>query len=134
MVFGARAVSLSGIPRVTQIALSAGRSSEGPFMCVRIRWSRVAVLWSTLLTLTFAAACASRRAPSARYDDIDRTSMVRGHACDRADQDTTHYLHLPLYRACAVTVTARRVASDLRPEFVTTGRDRNCYTALIEVV
>ena len=59
--------------------------------------------------------------------------MVRGHACDRADQDTTHYLHAPLYRACAVTVAARRVASDMRPEFWPTGRDRNCFTALVEV-
>jgi len=102
-------------------------------MCARIRWSRVALLSSTLLTLTFAAACGARRAPSSRLDDLDHTSLVRGHACDRSDQDTTHYLHLPLYRACAVTVAARRVASDLQPDFYAGGRDRSCFTAFIEV-
>ena len=102
-------------------------------MCARIRWSRVALLSSTLLTLTFAAACGARRAPSSRLDDLDHASMVRGHACDRSDQDTTHYLHLPLYRACAVTVAARRVASDLQPDFYAGGRDRSCFTAFIEV-
>ena len=59
--------------------------------------------------------------------------MVRGRACDRSDQDTTHYLHLPLYRSCAVTVTARRTASDVKPEYWPTGRDRNCFAALVEV-
>ena len=103
-------------------------------MCVRIRSSRVALLSSTLLTLAFAAGCAARRAPSSRIDDLDRTSMVRGHhQCDRSDQDTTHYLHLPLYRACAVTVAAQRVANDLRPDFYPGGRDRSCFTAFIEV-
>jgi hypothetical protein len=102
-------------------------------MCVRIRWSRVAVISSTLLTLTLDAACAARRAPNARHDDLDHTSMVRGHACDRSDQDTTHYLHLPLYRACAVTVAAQRVANDLRPDFYPGGRDRSCFTAFLEV-
>jgi hypothetical protein len=102
-------------------------------MCVRIRWSRVALLPSTLLTLTFVAACATRQVPSSRLDDLDHASMVRGHPCDRSDQDTTHYLHLPLYRACAVSVAARRVASDLQPDFYPGGRDRSCFTAQIEV-
>ena len=102
-------------------------------MCVRIRWSRVVLLSSTLLTLSFAAACGARNAPAARYDDLDRTSMVRGRACDRSDQDTSRYLHLPLYRTCAVTVAARRVASDVRPEFWPTARDRSCFTAIVEV-
>jgi hypothetical protein len=102
-------------------------------MCARLRSSRVVVRPSTVLVLLFAAACAARRARDARLDDLDHTSMVRGHACDRSDQDTTHYLHAPLYRACAVTVAARRVASDMRPEFWPTGRDRNCFAALVEV-
>ena len=103
-------------------------------MCARIRWFRVVVLLSsTLLTLSFAAACGSRRAPATRYDDLDRTSLVRGHACDRADQDTSRYLHLPLYRPCAVSVAARRVASDVRPEYLPTGRDRSCFVAVVEV-
>ena len=33
-----------------------------------------------------------------------------------------------------MTVAARRVANDLRPDFMPTGRDRNCFVALIEVV
>jgi hypothetical protein len=101
-------------------------------MCVRIRWSRVALL-ASLLTLTVAAACAPHRAPDLQRNDLDHTSMVRGHACDRSDQDTTHYLHVPLYRACAVTVAARRVASDLQPDFYPGGRDRSCFTAFIQL-
>lgn len=102
-------------------------------MCIPLRWSRVAVLSSALLTVSVVTACATRRARDARLDDLDRTSMVRGQACDRADQDTTHYLHLPLYRACAVTLGARRVATDVRPEFWPTGRDRNCFSALVHL-
>ena len=100
-------------------------------MCVRIRWSRVGVLSSALLVV-FGVACASRQPAAARYDDLDRTTLVRGRPCDRSDQDTTRYLHLPLYRACAVTVAARRIPSDLRPEFFPASRDRSCFSALIE--
>ncbi len=102
-------------------------------MCVRIRCSRVVLLSSTVLTLILAAACAAHRAPDSRLDDLDHTSMVRGHACDRSDQDTTHYLHVPLYLACAVTVAARRVANDLQPDFYPGGRDRSCFTAFIQL-
>jgi len=105
-------------------------------MCARSHSSRVGLLWPTLLTLltlTVAAACGGRQTPALRYDDLDRASMERGRACDRSDQDTTHYLHLPLYRACAVTVTARRTVNDVKPEYWPTGRDRNCFAALVEV-
>jgi hypothetical protein len=102
-------------------------------MWVRMRLSRAAVLSSAVLSIVFSAACAARQAPDAHFDDLDRSSMVRGRACDRSDQDTTRYLHLPLYRPCAVTVGARRIASDLRPDFMPTGRDRSCFSALIEV-
>ncbi|MFL5620671.1 MAG: energy transducer TonB [Gemmatimonadaceae bacterium] len=100
-------------------------------MCLRIRWSSVVVRSPTLLVMLLGAACGVGRGLSARYDDLDRTSLVRGAACDRSDQDTTHYLHLPLYRACAVTIAARRLANDLRPEFVPQGRDQNCFSAVI---
>jgi hypothetical protein len=103
-------------------------------MRARIRWSRDVVLSSALLVLVLTQACGARRAPSARFDDLDRTSLVRGRACDRSDQDTTHYLHLPLFRACAVTVGARRIGNDLKPEFMPVGRDRNCFAAVVEVV
>lgn len=102
-------------------------------MCARIRWSRVVVLSSAVLPLVLVQGCATSGAPVARFDDLDRTSLVRGHACDRSDQDTTHYLHLPLYRACAVSVAARRISTDLKPEFTPAGRDRNCFVALVEV-
>jgi hypothetical protein len=102
-------------------------------MSVRIRCSHVVLLSSTLLTVSFVAACGARQAPASRFDDLDRTSMVRGRACDRSDQDTSRYLHLPLYRTCAVTVAARRVANDVRPEFWPTARDRSCFAALVEV-
>ena len=102
-------------------------------MHVPIRWSRVVVASASLLVVVVGAGCASRRAPAARHDDLDRTTLVRGSACDRSDQDTTRYLHLPLYRACAVTVAARRIPSDLRPEFFPASRDRSCFSALIEL-
>ena len=54
-------------------------------------------------------------------------------ACDHGDQDTSHYLHTPLYRACAVSVKARPVANDVRPEFRATGRDRSCFSAVIQL-
>ena len=100
-------------------------------MCVRIRWSRVGVLPYALL-VAFAAACASRPPAAARYDDLDRATLVHGRACDRSDQDTTRYLHLPLYRSGAVTVAARRIPSDLRPDFFPASRERSCFAALIE--
>jgi hypothetical protein len=100
-------------------------------MCVRIRSSRVGVL-SCALLVVLAAACASHPPAAARYDDLDRATLVHGRACDRSDQDTTRYLHLPLYRSCAVTVAARRIPSDLRPEFFPASRDRSCFSALIE--
>jgi len=102
-------------------------------MCARIGWSRVVFLSSTLLTLSLAAACGTRHAPAARFDDLDHTSMVRGRACDRSDQDTSRYLHLPLYRTCAVTLAAQRVASDVRPEFSPLARDRSCFVAVVEL-
>lgn len=102
-------------------------------MCVRIRWSSVMVLSSTLFAMSLGIACGTGRGLAARYDDLDRSSLVRGAACDRSDQDTTHYLHLPLYLPCAVTITARRVASDMRPDFWPTGRDQTCVSALVEL-
>jgi hypothetical protein len=59
------------------------------------------------------------------------TPLARG--CDHGDQDTSHYLHTPLYRACAVSVKARPIANDVRPEFRATGRDRSCFSAVIQV-
>ena len=100
-------------------------------MWVRVRWSRVGILSSALLVV-FGVACASRQPAAARYDDLDRATLVHGRPCDRSDQDTVRYLHLPLYRSCAVTVAARRIASDMRPEFFPASRDRSCFSALIE--
>ena len=102
-------------------------------MRVGIRWSNVVVPSSILLALVGGAACGAGRGLAARYDELDRTSLVRGAACDRSDQDTTHYLHPPLYRACAVTFGAQRIANDMRPEFSQTGRNQNCYFALVEL-
>ncbi|MBW8770890.1 MAG: hypothetical protein JF589_14130 [Gemmatimonadetes bacterium] len=72
-----------------------------------------------------------------RADDGDRLAATTGtplaRACDHTDQDTTHYLHTPLYRACAVSVKARPIANDVRPDFRPTGRDRPCFSAVIQV-
>ena len=102
-------------------------------MCVGIRWSNVVVQSSILLTVLCGAACGAGGGLAARYDDLDRSSLVRGAACDRSDQDTTHYLHPPLYRACAVTLAAQRIANDMRPEFSQVGRSQSCYFALVEL-
>lgn len=102
-------------------------------MCVRIGWSSVVVPSSTLLVLSLVTACGAGRVPSARYDDLDRSSLVRGAACDRSDQDTTHYLHSPLYRPCAVTMVARRIANDMRPEYAPPARDQSCFFAIVEL-
>ena len=101
-------------------------------MCAGIRWSNV-VRSSILLVLVCGAACGAGRGLAVRYDDLDRSSLVRGAACDRSDQDTTHYLHSPLYRACAVSLVAQRIANDMRPEFSSTGRSQSCYFAVVEL-
>ena len=102
-------------------------------MCVRVHWPRVVLLSSTLLATSLGAACGAGRGAAMRYDDLDRSSLVRGAACDRSDQDTTHYLHPPLYRACAVTIAARRIANDMRPDFWSRPIDNICLSALVEV-
>jgi hypothetical protein len=102
-------------------------------MCVGIHWSNVVAQSSILLALVCGAACGPGRGLAARYDELDRTSLVRGAACDRSDQDTTHYLHSPLYHPCAVTLAAQRIANDMRPEFSQTGHSQNCYFALVEL-
>jgi hypothetical protein len=70
-------------------------------------------------------------------DDGDRMAVSTGtplaRACDHGDQDTSHYLHTPLYRACAVSVKARPTNNDVRPDFRATGRDRSCFSAVIQV-
>jgi hypothetical protein len=91
------------------------------------------MLSSTPLVISLGAACGAGRGLAARYDDLGRTSLVRSTACDRSDQDTTHYLHLPLYRACAVTIAARRLANDMRPEFWSRPTDQSCLSAVVEV-
>ena len=102
-------------------------------MCAGIRWSNVVVQSSILLALVCGVACGTRGGLAARYDDLDRSSLVRGAACDRSDQDTTRYLHSPLYRACAVTLSAQRIANDMRPEYSQSARTQNCYFAFVEL-
>src|SRR5215213_11167619 len=105
--------------------------SEELRMRVRIRWSSIVVLSSTSLLMLLGAAC------GADVVWLRGTTIWIGRrscaACDRSDQDTTHYLHLPLYRACAVTIAARRMANDMRPEFWSRPVDQNCLSALVEV-
>jgi hypothetical protein len=90
------------------------------------RSHRLAVLACAGVALALGAGCASRRG---RGTSGSRSAPV----CDRADQDTSHYLHVPLYRACAVYVQARPISTDLRPDFAPTQRGRTCYAAVIEV-
>jgi hypothetical protein len=90
------------------------------------RSHRLAILACAGAALALAAGCV---APRGRGTSRAHSAP----ACDRADQDTSHYLHVPLYRACAVYVQARPISTDLRPDFVPTQRGRTCYSAVIEV-
>ena len=97
-------------------------------------WPMVLVA-SALLAIVLLDGCGAKH-PRADNEEAlaARTGTPLAHrACDHGDQDTSHYLHTPLYRACAVSVKARPIANDARPEFRATGRDRSCFSAVIQV-
>lgn len=102
-------------------------------MRVGFRCSRLLIVSLPLWGIALVEGCVARH-PLAG-DDAPATSTATrlSRPCDRADQDTSHYLHTPLYRACAVSVKARPVANDVRPEFRATGRDRSCFSAVVQV-
>ena len=89
---------------------------------------------SALSAVVLLDGCGAKH-PRAADDEalvaITGTPLAR--ACDHADQDTSDYLHTPLYRACAVSVKARAIANDVRPEYSPSGRDRSCFSAIIQV-
>ena len=103
-------------------------------MRVGFRSWQVIVMASVLSAIVLLDGCGAKHP---RADDGDRLAANTGtplaRACDHTDQDTTHYLHTPLYRACAVSVKARPIANDVRPDFRPTGRDRGCFSAIIQV-
>jgi len=103
-------------------------------MGVGFRSWQAGLVASALSVVVLLDACGAKH-PHA--DDGDprnaRTGMPLTRACDHADQDTSNYLHTPLYRACAVSVKARPIANDVRPEFRATGRDRSCFSAVVQV-
>lgn len=96
--------------------------------------SQVVVVSLALWAIVLVDGCGAKHP---RVDEGDALSASTGtrltRACDQADQDTSHYLHTPLYRACAVSVKARPIANDARPEFRATGRDRSCFSAVVQV-
>jgi len=97
-------------------------------------WPMVLVA-SALSAIVLLDGCGAKH-PRANNEEAlaARTGTPLAHrACDHGDQDTSHYLHTPLYRACAVSVKARPIANDVRPEFRATGRDRSCFSAVIQV-
>ena len=104
-------------------------------MRVGIRCSSLVVGSLALLVIALVDGCGAKHPPADGGDALAaRTGARLGRsACDHEDQDTSHYLHTPLYRACAVSVKARAIANDVRPEFRATGRDRSCYAAVIQV-
>jgi hypothetical protein len=103
-------------------------------MRVRSRLRHAAVASWAALMIALGDGCGARHRPPANDDGaVMLASMTRGPACDRSDQDTSRFMHLPLYRACAVSVKARAVTNDVRPEFRPSGRDRSCYSATIEL-
>jgi len=95
---------------------------------------RVTVVASAVSAIVLLDGCGAKHP---RADDGDARVVSTGtplaRACDHADQDTSHYLHTPLYRACAVSVKARAIANDVRPDYRPSGRDRSCFSAIIQV-
>jgi hypothetical protein len=103
-------------------------------MRVEFRSWRVALAASVLSAIVLLGGCGAKHPHT---DDgeahVVSTGTPLARACDHADQDTTHYLHTPLYRACAVSVKARAIANDVRPDYRPSGRDRSCFSAIIQV-
>ena len=103
-------------------------------MRVGFRSWPVALVASALSAIVVLDGCGAKHPrPDAEEALAARTGTPLARACDHADQDTSHYLHTPLYRACAVSVKARPIANDVRPEFRATGRDRSCFSAVVRV-
>jgi hypothetical protein len=134
MVFRRRDVSLSEVGVTSQI-LRRRPFLEVGAMRVGIRCSSLVVGSLALLVIALVDGCGAKHPPADGGDALAaRTGARLGRsACDHEDQDTSHYLHTPLYRACAVSVKARAIANDVRPEFRATGRDRSCYSAVVQV-
>jgi hypothetical protein len=102
-------------------------------MRVGFRSWQVVLVASALSAIVLLDGCGAKHP---RPDDEElaaSTGTPLARACDHADQDTSHYLHTPLYRACAVSVKARPIANDVRPVFQATGRDRSCFSAVVQV-
>src|SRR5258708_8783768 len=70
-----------------------------------------------------AIACASGSGKSARRTD-----------CDLLDRDSVFVLIGPAYRDCGVDRVARRLPSDVHPDFSPTARRSACYSADLEFV
>src|SRR5258708_27270959 len=70
-----------------------------------------------------AIACASGSGKSARRTD-----------CDLLDRDSVFVLSGPAYRDCGVDRVARRLPSDVHPDFSPTARRSACYSADLEFV
>jgi hypothetical protein len=103
-------------------------------MHVRSRLCHLSIASSAAFVIALGNACGAKHPPMGPDDGtVVLSSMTRGAACDRSDQDTSRYMHLPLYRACAVSMTARVVTNDVRPDFRPSVRDRSCYSATIEM-
>ena len=80
-----------------------------------------------LLAIALVDGCGAKHPRADAGDALEASTGTRlARACD-------HYLHTPLYRACAVSVKARPIANDVRPEFRATGRDRSCFSAVVQV-
>jgi len=134
MVFAGRGVSLSEVAASSQILRRRPFEGEVHAMCVGCRSWPMVLVASALSTIVLLDGCGAKH-PRVNNEEAlaARTGTPLARACDHGDQDTSHYLHTPLYRACAVSVRARPIANDVRPEFRATGRDRSCFSAVIQV-
>jgi hypothetical protein len=102
-------------------------------MRLRTRRRSGLVLFLFSLLLASTAACAAKHtAPSVPGERAE--TVAESKPCDRSDQDSSGYTHLPLYRACAVDVKARPRGTGARPDFTPPRTVGGCYFVAIEVV
>ena len=93
-----------------------------------------AALHASSLLLVIVAACSAKQTSLSPAGGGAQAARADTKACDRADQDSSSYAHVPLYRECAVDVKARPRVNGARPEFTPARTDGGCYFVAIEVV
>ena len=99
------------------------------------RRTRSSFLALSFVLLAIVAACSAKQTSlSPAGAGAQTAARADAKPCDRSDQDSSSYAHVPLYRECAVDVKARPNGRAARPEFMPPKTDGGCYFVAIEVV